>query len=254
MNLATRIEVSKPVKIGIILGILILIYIFYSREPLPPSSPNLDQNQVPVIQVLEPVTSPPSTSPPPDPKVVVDVYYECLCPDSRYFVLHHLLPTVKKIGSLMEVQLWPFGKASSKKTDTGYSFTCQHGEVECEGNMYHACVTSMNLGQDQMVDMVACMIQDNMDPQAAANTCARQHGVYLERLEHCATGAEGQKLHFKAGVKTESLQPPVTFIPTIEIDGSQHRQEKILKDFIGEVCRIYSEKHLKPGQKIANCP
>ena len=78
--------------------------------------------------------------------------------------------------------------------------------------------------------------------------------IYFERLDHCATGAEGTKLHYKAGVKTDALQPPVSFIPTIEIDGSQHKQGTILKDFIGEICRIYTEKHLTPGQKIANCP
>jgi len=254
MNLSTRIEVSKPVKIGIILGVLIIIYIFYTREP--PPVVILDTNlpdQVPNPAVM---TSPPTTSPPPppDPKLVVDVYYECLCPDSRYFVLHHLLPTVEKVGSLMDVRLWPYGKASTHKTDTGYSFNCQHGEVECEGNMYHACVTVMNLDQEKMVAMVACMIQDNMEPKTAASNCATQHGIYFERLDHCATGAEGTKLHYKAGVKTDALQPPVSFIPTIEIDGSQHKQGTILKDFIGEVCRIYTEKHLTPGQKIANCP
>ena len=78
--------------------------------------------------------------------------------------------------------------------------------------------------------------------------------VYFERIHHCATTEEGQKLHYKAGVKTHNLNPPVQFIPTIEIDNSQHSQKAILKNFIGEICRLYSEKHLKPGQKIANCP
>ena len=113
------VQVSKPVKIGIVLGVLIIIYIFYTREP--PPVVILDTNlpdQVPNPAVM---TSPPTTSPPPppDPKLVVDVYYECLCPDSRYFVLHHLLPTVEKVGSLMDVRLWPYGKASTHKTDTG---------------------------------------------------------------------------------------------------------------------------------------
>ena len=101
-------------KIGIILGVLIIIYIFYTREPPPFGPVILDTN--PAVMTSPPTTSPP---PPPDPKLVVDVYYECLCPDSRYFVLHHLLPTVEKVGSLMDVRLWPYGKASTHKTDTG---------------------------------------------------------------------------------------------------------------------------------------
>ena len=42
--------------------------------------------------------------------------------------------------------------------------------------MYHGCVTAMNMGQDKMVDMVGCMIQDNMEPRSAASNCATQHG------------------------------------------------------------------------------
>ena len=56
---------------------------------------------------------------PPSPRVVVDVYYECLCPDSRYFVLHELLPAYNKVGSLMDVRMWPYGKASSESTGDG---------------------------------------------------------------------------------------------------------------------------------------
>ena len=61
----------------------------------------------------------PVTQPPPSPRVVVDVYYECLCPDSRYFVLKELLPTYQKVGSLMDVRMWPYGKASSEPTSDG---------------------------------------------------------------------------------------------------------------------------------------
>ena len=45
----------------------------------------------------------------------------------------------------------------------------------------------------------------------------------------------------------------MTFIPTIEIDGEQHSQKTILKSFMKEVCRIYEEKHLEPGQRLAKC-
>ena len=75
----------------------------------------------------------------------------------------------------------------------------------------------------------------------------------IDRIQHCATSSEGLKLHKKAGEKTEGLSPPVTFIPTIEIDGAQHSQKAILKNFMKEVCRLYAEKHLEPGQKLARC-
>ena len=49
-----------------------------------------------------------------DPLLRVDVYYEVLCPDTRFFVLQHLLPTHEKVGSLLDIHLWPYGKATTK--------------------------------------------------------------------------------------------------------------------------------------------
>lgn len=48
-------------------------------------------------------------------------------------------------------------------------------------------------------------------------------------------GAELLKLH---GEATGALRPPVSFIPTITLDGSQGRQASILKDLLSEVCKI----------------
>ena len=37
----------------------------------------------------------------------------------RYFVLNHLLPAMEKVGSLMDIRLWPYGKAETRDTETG---------------------------------------------------------------------------------------------------------------------------------------
>ena len=115
-------KVTKPVKLIGILSVLFLIWLLYSyndsSRAVPPSNTNLKtthdesgENQMDV-----PTLAPP---PPPSPRVVVDVYYECLCPDSRYFVLHELLPTYQKVGSIMDVRMWPYGKATSEPTTDG---------------------------------------------------------------------------------------------------------------------------------------
>jgi len=44
--------------------------------------------------------------------VRLEVYYEVLCPDSRYFFLYQLYPAWQLLGDIMEVHLKPFGKAS----------------------------------------------------------------------------------------------------------------------------------------------
>ena len=37
----------------------------------------------------------------------------------RYFVLNHLLPAMEKVGSLMDIRLWPYGKAETHDSETG---------------------------------------------------------------------------------------------------------------------------------------
>ena len=40
--------------------------------------------------------------------------------------------------------------------------------------MYHACAEAHIGDRGRAVEMAACMIQDNMDPEAAARTCAQR--------------------------------------------------------------------------------
>ena len=87
----------------------------------------------------------------------------------------------------------------------------------------------------------------------AGRSCAEKLKIEFDRIEFCARSEEGRSLHYKAGVMTDKVGPPVSFIPTIEIESSQHNQKTILKAFDKEICRIFTEKYLKPGQKIANC-
>lgn len=55
----------------------------------------------------------PSTVPP----VIVTVFYEALCPDSRSFFTKQLLPTFEKIPHLMQINLVPYGKAKVSSLD-----------------------------------------------------------------------------------------------------------------------------------------
>ena len=170
------LQVTKPVKIIGILSVICLIWLLYSYNDRSPavlqSNTNLKTSNLgggDDKQLEAPATPQP---PPPSPRVVVDVYYECLCPDSRYFVLHQLMPAYKKVGSLLDVRMWPYGKASSESTSdgelevrgekfskfdlSGFSFQCQHGQAECEGNIYHACVAKKVEDQDRMLEMIKC--------------------------------------------------------------------------------------------------
>lgn len=50
--------------------------------------------------------------PSPSSPVLVTVFYETLCPDSKHFVVRQLEPTFGRAGAFMDVRLVPYGKAT----------------------------------------------------------------------------------------------------------------------------------------------
>lgn len=50
----------------------------------------------------------------------IGVYYEALCPDSRNFILQHLVPSFDKAPNSFDIDFVPYGKA--KVTNKQYFF------------------------------------------------------------------------------------------------------------------------------------
>ena len=44
-------------------------------------------------------------------KIIVDLYYETLCPDSRHFLLYQLYPAWLTLRSIFTINFIPYGKA-----------------------------------------------------------------------------------------------------------------------------------------------
>ncbi|KAH8263576.1 hypothetical protein KR044_010851, partial [Drosophila immigrans] len=172
--------------------------------------------------------------------VLVMVFYEALCPDSKYFITKQLLPAFKVAAPIMEVQLVPYGKAhTATDSDGKYTFECQHGLTECQANTYHACAAEIIEDPLTRLEVVTCMIRDNRHPKEAMQKCAKQHNVdNLDLIQKCYDSSHGSELMKLNGDATHALRPAVTFIPTITLDGSQGRQASILKDLLSEVCKV----------------
>jgi len=182
--------------------------------------------------------------------VVVDIYYECLCPDSRSFVLHQLAPAWAEYKEIMEVNLIPYGKATTTRSGDELHFSCQHGPPECLGNTFHACgVKSSDM--DTSVSFVTCMMEKYDEPAAeTAKSCASQLKISFSTIESCVTGPEGKKLLHIMGEMTHRLSPKVSFIPTVEIEKSQNRFVDALKNLSLQVCLEY---RVKFGKSYPKC-
>lgn len=96
------------------------------------------------------------------------VFYEALCPDSKHFVTKQLQPAFYKAPALIDFQLIPYGKATTTtNSDGSLAFLCQHGEIECNANIYHACCIEAIDEPKVLIDVIACMIRNNLLPKEA---------------------------------------------------------------------------------------
>ncbi|CAB0042012.1 unnamed protein product [Trichogramma brassicae] len=173
-------------------------------------------------------------------KVLVKVYYEALCSDSRNFIIKQLLPTYNTIENYMDVQLIPYGKAETIVTNDDYVFKCQHGEPECQANIIHACSIHFVHDPRKQLELISCMIKNNMYPMSILKSCAEHMKEYKAILD-CSISIEGRRLLMKYGEMTNELSPKVDFIPTITLDNDHDNQILILKNLMRQVCQRIKE-------------
>uniref|UniRef100_A0A2M4BY20 Putative gamma-interferon-inducible lysosomal thiol reductase isoform x1 n=1 Tax=Anopheles marajoara TaxID=58244 RepID=A0A2M4BY20_9DIPT len=225
--------------------LIIVIVLIYKSFTGPDNAPPADESELRVVEVDQ--TSDEAALKPSPAPVYVVVYYEALCPDSKHFVIRQLKPAFERAPALMEIQFVPYGKATTTtKQDGSLAFECQHGPIECEANTIHACVIEAVHDPKTRLEMVACMIQDNIMPRDAFQRCARENGVEIESIQKCFDSTHSAELLKLHGEATHALRPPVTFIPTITLDGSQANQKSLLKDLFGAVCQVAAGRGPKP--------
>lgn len=182
-----------------------------------------------------------------DNHVLVEVYYESMCPDSKYFIKHQLVPAFEKIPEVFAFRLVPYGKAKTTENSTGIFFSCQHFELECLGNKIHACGIKYITNRSRQLRFASCLINNIRNPQSAGESCAHEVNANWDEIEKCSNSKEGSELLKAYGEETHNLTPSVTFIPTVVLDKNQGHQKDILKNLLKEVCSKYA------GDKPPSC-
>ncbi|XP_044766100.1 gamma-interferon-inducible lysosomal thiol reductase-like [Coccinella septempunctata] len=177
-------------------------------------------------------------------KIKLTVYYEALCTDSKFFITRQLAPLQDKIPDHITIELVPYGKAVTIESAGTIIFQCQHDELECYANKIHACVIDSVTDPSIQLKYVACMIKNNQNPDEIAEICGKQLNIDHLPILICAKEDKASQLLKKHGERTHALNPPVSFIPTIEINGSQDLAplSKILKNLKQTVCSLFETR------------
>ena len=119
--------------------------------------------------------------------------------------------------------------------------------TECSGNMLHACAVKYVKDQNLLNEYIGCLMQHNVEElEEAGQACAAKVGgedfkVDWPAISKCSENSQGGTLLANYGDDTHSLKPSVTFIPTVQLNGSQEKQNILLKDLTRAVCDSFEE-------------
>lgn len=174
-------------------------------------------------------------------KLLLTVYYESKCPDSKAFVLEQLVPAMEMLGKYVSLQLVPFGKARS--INQGLSgFECQHGKSECLGNLIQDCVLHQMKGNTDLEKLkyVACEMETHPSTEGYLH-CVPKAKVSYELIQECVSSEDGMMLQLNSEYLTNRVKP--SFIPTVTINKSfnQQIQDRAQEDLVGVLCSMLKE-------------
>lgn len=178
-------------------------------------------------------------------KINVTVLYEPYCKDSSWFITKQLLPVYSQLRKHLIVEMVPFGRTRMKEpqgADTTVSFTCRHGQAECQASMIHACAIALYPDTDKHLAFIACTLKA-WKPDKNVKKCCTLLKMESAKILGCASSPQGKILMQKMGWRTMSVKPPINYVPSVVIDGGFNKryQKKLQKQFKETVC-----KHFKP--------
>ena len=109
--------------------------------------------------------------------VKLKAHYESMCPDSIRWFKTQFYPTWTDLKAYLTVEFNPFGKADYTPQGNGWSFECQHGPDECEGNLYQSCYIDKETDENMRCEVISCIM--STDPPYNATQSVRAQNSYL---------------------------------------------------------------------------
>jgi len=181
--------------------------------------------------------------------IVVELFYEALCPYCSKFIKGQLAPAWRRLHNtgILKVKLHAYGNAKAYRRGDGWVFSCQHGPTECALNLLTTCAFA-KIEEDQKVPFVECI--EKYPYVTWGKYCLRTAGVSdTTAIYQCIGSVEGQLEQKKVADIQARLNPRLRFVPWIVVDGvhTSSIQSSVQRDMVRYVCNAYQ------GAKPAEC-
>ncbi|XP_063616631.1 uncharacterized protein LOC134789887 [Cydia splendana] len=153
--------------------------------------------------------------------VSLKVYYESHCPGSVKFFKEQLAPSLERLGRHLDVHMIPYGYAKTDYENGRYTFECQHGDVECYGNMLHACAIDVARNNTKAALFNACIMERTNDYNTLnylVNWCGHQHNISANAIWETMNTGRAAILLKGYGDETHALRP--RYVPYVVLDGA----------------------------------
>merc|ERR1719163_1768847 len=145
--------------------------------------------------------------------------------------------TTPELRAQVELRLFPYGNAAVSKSG---KVECQHGPVECRGNVVEACgMQHLGWSDNRFMPYIECLEQEldnNIAPDDALKQCAYliHDKAFVASMQTCVAGSEGADLVKKMAAAT----PKHTYVPWVQVNGAH--SEDAENDLVGLVCKQMS--------------
>lgn len=155
-------------------------------------------------------------------KLKVTIYYESECRYSKEFFQMQIAPSYQFFRDKVVFVFVPFGKSYRVSTSDGsIDFTCQHGPIECYGNVWELCALDM-IGPNQ--DIQAAFVFCDMSENRVREECTTNAGLNVLDVQHCVE-TRGHILELQAENVTAPVIAKSGKVPTIEYNGTYEESE-----------------------------
>jgi len=168
----------------------------------------------------------------------ITVYFESLCPYSIEFITTSIKEFYSKVTkpNVAYVELIPYGNANESydPTTKKYTFSCQHGDNECYGNLVSTCSLNM-LGRVKGQLNIICLLENiylndrNFDK--TLEYCMSSEPELLKEVQDCIKSDMGNIYQHQMAQKTGDHLG----VPWILVDGVYDEEDnEIIYDSLFE--------------------